>query len=330
MYRMNKAITILVLPLILSKVAPESQVNRTEFEQSKAKYCSKLTIPLGICSTYSVNSSLLYQGYCPYYFKFGSQLHFNVNSTREYTMVTNISSCAMLSDATCGQLNREGLLCSKCKAGYGPPIYSRTWKCEKCNKNKRYLMWIVYLLLEFTALTVFFIIVIIFNVRATSPPFTAFVFYCHFFTYLFKINVNFHTYVINYVNPYVHKLVFTMTDIWSLEFLRHVVPPFCIDERLTNRHILSLEMIPTTYSLLLIFLTYVSIELHARNNFLITALWRPFNRCVAKVRRSYDPKASILNAFSTVILLSYSNILFIGSRFFYSTDVLGFSIINDT
>ena len=32
-------------------------------------------------------------------------------------VILNISSCSMLNDAMCGQLNREGLLCSKCKAG---------------------------------------------------------------------------------------------------------------------------------------------------------------------------------------------------------------------
>ena len=47
-------------------------------------------------------------------------------------------------------------------------------------------------------------------------------------------------------------------------------------------------------------------------------LWKPFNRCVAKVRRSYDPKASIFNAFSAFILLSCCNILFICYNLTYS------------
>ena len=63
------------------------------------------------------------------------------------------------------------------------------------------------------------------------------------------------------------------------------------------------------------------IELHARNFYVVVKLWKPFNRCVAKVRRSYDPKASIFNAFSAFILLSCSNILFICYNLTYSVKI---------
>ena len=226
----------------------------------------------------------------------------------------------MLNDAMCGQLNREGLLCSKCKAGYGPALYSRTSKCEKCN-NTQYLMWTLYLFLELTPLTVFFIIVIIFNIRATSPPFTAYILYCQFFTNLFNSSVFFYTYILKLVHPAIYKSIFTVIDVWSLAFFRHIIPPFCVDERLTNIHVLLIELLPPLYLLLLILLTYMCIELHARNFYVVVKLWKPFNRCVAKVRRSYDPKASIFNAFSAFILLSCSNILFICYNLTYSIQI---------
>ena len=236
-------------------------------------------------------------------------------------VIPNITSCSMLNDAMCGLLNRDGLLCSKCKAGYGPSLYSRTWKCEKCN-DRRYLMWILYLFLELTPLTVFFIIVIIFNIHATSPPFTAYILYCQFFTILFNSSVFFHTYVVKLVHPTIYKSVFTIIDVWSLDFFRHIIPPFCVDERLTNIHVLLIELLPPLYLLLLILLTYMCIELHARTFYVVIKLWKPFNRCVAKVRRSYDPKASIFNAFSAFILLSCCNILFICYNLTYSVKIV--------
>ena len=169
-------------------------------------------------------------------------------------------------------------------------------------------MWILYLFLELTPLTVFFIIVIIFNIRATSPPFTTYILYCQFFTNLFNFNVLFHVYIFRLVHPAIYKSVFTIIDVWSLDFFRHIIPPFCVDERLTNIHVSLIELLPPLYLLLLILLTYMCIELHARNFYVVVKLWKPFNRCVAKVRRLYDPKASIFNAF---IILSCSNILFI-------------------
>ena len=41
----------------------------------------------------------------------------------------NVSS---LTEFMCGPLNREGLLCGKCKDGYGTALYSYTLKCSKC------------------------------------------------------------------------------------------------------------------------------------------------------------------------------------------------------
>ncbi len=48
----------------------------------------------------------------------------------------SVSSCQELNDAVCGPFNREGLLCTKCKPGYGPPMHSTNLKCEKCHDDK--------------------------------------------------------------------------------------------------------------------------------------------------------------------------------------------------
>ena len=80
------------------------------------------------------------------------------------------------SNLTCGPYNREGLLCSKCKPGYGPAVYSFSLMCAECSDNG--VGWALYLFLVLFPITVFYIIVIIFNIRATAPPFTAFVTMC--------------------------------------------------------------------------------------------------------------------------------------------------------
>ena len=275
------------------------------------------TLHIGRCISCNQTRGLISTGPCPYRFEF----QISIESRHSAYILPNISSCSMLNDAMCGQLNRDGLLCSKCKAGYGPALYSRTWKCEKCN-NTQYLMWTLYLFLELTPLTVFFIIVIIFNIRATSPPFTAYILYCQFFTNLFNSSMFFYTYILKLVHPAIYKSVFTIIDVWSLDFFKRIIPPFCVDERLTNIHVLLIELLPPLYLLLLILLTYMCIELHARNFYVVVKLWKPFNRCVAKVRRSYDPKASIFNAFSAFILLSCCNISFICYNLTYSINIV--------
>ena len=110
---------------------------------------------------------------------------------------------------------------------------------------------------------------------------------------------------------------------WILELglFRHVIPPFCVDSRLNNLHALWLDFITAYYPLLLIFITYVAIELHARNFKPIVILWRPFHKCCVRIRRGLDLKSSIINAFGTFLVLSISKIIFLSANSVYVTHV---------
>jgi len=58
-------------------------------------------------------------------------------------------------------------------------------------------------------------------------------------------------------------------------------------------------------------LYYVCIKLHDNIFKAVVWLWKPFHRHFVHFRRSWDPKASIVNAFTTFLLLSFSKILFV-------------------
>ena len=137
--------------------------------------CYHVSTTIGDCISYDNTSHVIYQGNCPYISKFNSHMY---RKQRE-KIYFNVTCCSQLNEVMCGQLNREGLLCSKCKAGYGPDLYSRSSSCVPCNGYSHW-KWILYFVLLLTPLTIFFLIVIIFNVRATSPPFTAFVLFCQY------------------------------------------------------------------------------------------------------------------------------------------------------
>ena len=309
-----KDITHIVLLFLSAAVILTTHV-QAEDGSEEDRACAKLMVATGLCTSYNETSNLRYEGACPYIFRYDNII-MKFRHHGYCVIIFNISTCSQLNEAMCGQLNREGLLCSKCKAGYGPDLYSRSSSCVPCNEYS-HLKWILYFVLLLTPLTIFFLIVIIFNVRATSPPFTAFVFFCQLFTNIYKLNPSIRMYIDNFISPYVYKLVFTLIDVWSLDFFRHLIPPFCVSSSISNTQVLMLEFIPPFYLLILIILTYMLVELHARNVCVIVQLWRPFNKYVAKVRRTYDSKASIFNAFATFVLLSFSNILFSGIHFTY-------------
>ena len=57
-------------------------------------------------------------------------------------------------------------------------------------------------------------------------------------------------------------------------------------------------------------MTWVCIELHDHNFRPLVWLSRPFLRCFARLRRSWNPKSDIVNVFASFFLLSFSKVLF--------------------
>ncbi len=82
---------------------------------------------------------------------------------------------------------------------------------------------------------------------------------------------------------------------------------------------ISFEYIIAFYPLVLVFLTYISIELYDRDYAVIQFLWEPFKWCLSVLHRnnwkfiSYNSiiaKSNIISAFATFIVLAYSKILY--------------------
>ena len=232
------------------------------------------------------------------------------------------------SNLTCGPYNREGLLCSKCKPGYGPAVYSFSLMCAECSDNG--VGWALYLFLVLFPITVFYIIVIIFNIRATAPPFTAFVMMCQVYCTIELIHVPLQMKLkhMQSLSLLIH-VNRVLTGIWNLDFFRYLLPPFCVSSHLSNIQALNLEYILIIYPFLLIIFTSLCIELHARNFRPIVLLWKPFHGVVIRLRRSWDPRASIINAFSTFLLLILSKSIMIASNSIMSTYLMLMNPVRD-
>ena len=86
--------------------------------------CANLKINYGECTNYNEMTKVRYEGYCPYIFKF-----------KNHKSIDHKIACSEVNKMICGQLKREGLLCSKCKKGYGPDLYSRKSNCVRCSKK---------------------------------------------------------------------------------------------------------------------------------------------------------------------------------------------------
>lgn len=214
------------------------------------------------------------------------------------------------SNIMCSLFHREGLLCSACLPGYGVSPYSHLFSCAKCDGNKYSAL--AYILLEFTPVTILYIIVVLFRVRATAPPLAGLVFFSHNTLNVIRGRQTLYTSLVYSTNWYTLTLLHIglfMCSIWNLDFFRFSVPPFCVAESIGNVHVALLEYASAFYPLFLVLLTYCIITLHAHNVRFIVWWCKPFLKCLARWRQTWEIKRSIINAFSTFILLSYTKLL---------------------
>ena len=254
------------------------------------------------CMTYDNATKNTLVGRCPF-----SDLQ-KPSLENDYVLVPNDTS--ELNEFMCGKMNRVGRMCHKCKPGFGPAVLSYEVKCLKCF-NASY-GWLLYLLLACLPTTLLFFITIIFQGNIASASLNAFVFYvqCIYFgtvpyprTFIGAAGIS-----------YPSILAFVMFGgFWNLDSFPFIIPQFCISDRLTNLHVLTMEYLVAFFPLFLTALTYIIIQIHARDCTILVVLWRPFSVWFAPLVRRYqwNPAESLVHVFVTFLILSYSKLLFV-------------------
>ena len=264
----------------------------------------------GFCMTFDNRTGNTDVGKCPYTILDTP----HVERTRNgYVELPN--DTVFLNEFMCGSWNREGYLCSKCKKGYGLTIANIFQKCVECRYPKP-LGWLLYFMLQLIPLTVLFFVVSVFRISLARPPMNAFVVFCQMCTVILFTQAN------NFYPPYVvdsivlqrlHYITFLGLGIWSMTLTRYLdcgITNFCVDPDVSVQQAFTLTQIQSLFPLLLVFLTHASIILHTRNCRLIVWLWRPFHRYCVRFSHIWNSKLSLVDVFSTFLLLSYSRFVF--------------------
>ena len=274
-------------------------------------------LPCGNCMTYNSTSKTIEYGICPYIAHYN-----NITIVDEVFGIQLPSNVSLLNEFMCGPLNREGALCGKCKDGYGTALYSYTLECSKCWVHG--YGWALYYFLELFPITVMYFLVVIFHIRATSSPLSALVFMSQIVVYTIRLNIRLHMYIENELTGFSYvalQVLLILCSIWSLDFFRSVIPSFCVSSNIKTIHALALEYLVAFYPICLIIITYVFIKLHDNDFMPVVWLWKPFHRHFVHFRRRWDSKASIVNAFTTFLLLSFSKVLFVSFTLLYYFNV---------
>ena len=249
------------------------------------------------CMTYKKDTSTISLSFCPYF-----ELSDHIISEPGYIdLPDNISE---LNDYMCGPMNRRGIVCSECIDGYGPSVTSPNYRCSDCT-NAWYGVPL-YLLLELVPVTVFYLIVLIFQLNTTSAPMPSFVFCSN----IIRIIVN---YFIQHPSQAVEAIFSASYGIWTLDFFRYAIPPFCISPNLEIIHVLYLQSVSTIFPLILIATTWICIKLHSRDYKIVVWLWQLLNRVLIfkHINVKWNSSRTVVDAFATFFLLLFSKVTLI-------------------
>ena len=187
------------------------------------------------------------------------------------------------------------------------------------------------MLIEFIPVTVLYFVVVAFQIRLSAPPMPCFIMLaqlCHFgFEGLHPIGqlVSIYETKDGHLRILDLNIAYLLYAMFNLDFFLNVLPPFCISSKLKFYHVMLFGYISAFYPIFLIFLTWLFVELHGRNYRLLRWLWKPFQLCLARLRKQgIDTKSDLVDVFATFFLLSYHKCLY-QTLMYYST---GTFIIN--
>ena len=265
---------------------------------------------VGNCATYDENTRLLSIIKCSNQAEISE---YNSSTAPWYIQLPTVLT--ELNDYMCGPLNRKGLVCSECADGFGPSVTSISfgYRCAKCT-NAGYGV-LLFLSIKLVPITVLYLVILAFQIRVTSAPMPCFILYAQSVITVYDFEY-FQSPLLNSISMKQNgdidmfaKVIDALYGVFRLEFFHFALPPLCVSSRLKPIHVAFLGYVSILYPILLIFLTWLCVELHGRNFRLLVWLWRPFHRCFVRLRRGWDTKSDIIDVFITFLFLSCSTVL---------------------
>ena len=220
---------------------------------------------------------------------------------------TGYLNSSYLNDVVCGPLHREGTLCGKCKDGFTPRLHGYTLNsCVECHPHDWY-GWSLVLVLELVPVTIVLVVVLIFNISATSGAMNFFVFFAQVITNSFSVDPG------GYIGqgPGFFKLLShiynSMYSLWTLEI--KIPDKWCYTHPIPTPEVFLLVYGKALYTLFLIFLFLLFVKLHDHGV-------QPFYCCgkwlyekLRRFRKPWTVQRSVIHALATFLVLSFTKIM---------------------
>ena len=267
------------------------RISCQKFEESV-----RVEIRTMVCMTFDDKTGDLLAGDCPY--------SFTANSTnRMYSLLP--SDPAILSDV-CTSYNREGLFCGRCIEGFGPSVYSFDLKCVNCSDISTGYAVTLYIVLETIPITIFFFFIVLFRFNFTSGAILGYIIFCESVNISLQDNLYLYNIILAHMSrlllmPFHASLV--VSGVWNLQFLKFLLPSFCISSKLTDLHVYMLKFISILYPLLLLLVTYAMIQFYVWRGRVLRFLCKPLALCFKCLGKDWQATDSLVHAFATLIVI---------------------------
>ena len=262
----------------------------------------RVRVLVGHCMTTDRVTKEIVTGACP--FSSLHDLHKNgfVLQPRESYELTNF---------TCGELNRCGRLCSHCcNDSHGVSMLSYSYKCVPCPSST----WSIYIGAGVIPMTLFVVLVLAFQLPASSPQTNAVIFILQ--TTLHQMNA-IPGLLVSRKSTTINVLV-TIAGFWNLDIFRWFVPHFCIKNTSTLQ-ILALDYILTFYPLILIPMIGLFSLLPWNRLKMMQLNHKWLSRCRQPSMKNF--RALLAQGFATFIVLGYSKVLYINIALLSMVDI---------
>ena len=250
------------------------------------------------CMSYDEESGILSASYCSY---FQIEGHI-VPKPGRISLPDNLSE---LNEYMCAPMNRKGLVCSECIDGYGLSVTSSRFKCIDCSN-----VWygvLLYLFAEVVPVTVFYVIVLLFQLNLTSAPMSSLVLYSNFVA----LGNTYTVVTSSESRPYV-TLIQLFYGIWSLDFIRPIIPPVCISPKLKTIHVLYLQSVSAVLPFVYIAITWILINLHCCDSKGVRWAVKMVSKIIPKqLNLQRNSGRTVIDAFTTFFLLSFAKLTLI-------------------
>ena len=266
------------------------------------------------CVTYNGNSTTqFFAGRCVF---------IGYRSTKKQTL-ENVT-VANLTEQVCAGGTRHGNLCGECSAQYSISLNTLDLRCVESRECKSYY-WAVYLVVVFTGITIFYLLIVFLNVRLTSECANGPLILAQ----IFALPINIITFQRDWaavlpdrtkIGNGLSNLIQVIYGIWNLDVPTGFISRICVPNT-TSLDVFAVQYLTSFFPLILIVISFLLIKLYECNFRLLVFISRPCRHFWLRFRNRIDTRATIIDAFASFLILSYTKFIHISFILLAPTNV---------